>query len=127
MDKINALRTKLLKEDYLHCCYKLCFFSQAQRLAAAFFTSIAFFSFRVEQRRREDIAFLVLKMGKLCRFCKCPVAEGGLLLSEVDRDALSRWWSTCLHVQLDRRTLRGARSCRQCVWDARFVIIKVLI
>jgi len=58
-------------------------------------------------------------MKHLCRFCECPVAEGGLLLSEVDQDALSSWWSTCLHTELDTETILGAWSCGQCVADAR--------
>jgi len=58
-------------------------------------------------------------MGKECRFCECPVAEGGVLLSEVDQDALSKWWSKCLHTELDADTLRDAWSCGQCVADAR--------
>jgi len=59
---------------------------------------------------------------KKCRFCKCPVFEGGVLLSEVNQDALSRWWSTCLDTELDRETLErleDAWSCNFCVSDAR--------
>jgi len=48
------------------------------------------------------------------------VAEGGVLLSEVDQDALSSWWSTCLHTELDAETLEDAWSCGQCVADARY-------
>jgi len=67
-------------------------------------------------------SFLTLEMNKLCRFCESPVAEGGVLLSEVDLDALSSWWSKCLHAELDAETLKDAWSCRQCVADARFVM-----
>jgi len=63
----------------------------------------------------------MLKMAQKCRFCECPVAEGGVLLSEVNQDALSSWWSKCLHTELDKRTLHGAWSCRMCVADARYI------
>jgi len=36
--------------------------------------------------------FIAEKMQN-CRFCECPVAEGRVLLSEVQQDALSSWWS----------------------------------
>jgi len=61
----------------------------------------------------------MLKMAQKCRFCECPVFEGGVLLSEVDRDALS----ACLHTELDKRWLHGAWSCRMCVADARYIYI----
>jgi len=44
-----------------------------------------------------------------------------VLLSEVDQDALSSWWSKCLHTELQTETLKDAWSCRQCVADARYL------
>jgi len=65
-------------------------------------------------------------MEKECRFCECPVTEGGVLLSEVNQDALSSWWSKCLHTELDADTLEDAWSCSQCVSDARYVFFFIV-
>jgi len=58
----------------------------------------------------------------LCRLCECPVAEGGVRVSQVDRDKLSEWWLLHLDTQLDDEDLENVWICQFCEWDARFVI-----
>jgi len=114
------------KKRCAHICsyfrlFYSCFFCDFLFPLLHFATAFSSFysSFRDEQRRRPDVFFSAGKMKNLCRFCECPVAEGGVLLSEVDQDALSSWWSKCLHTELVAETLKDAWSCRQCVADAR--------
>jgi len=55
----------------------------------------------------------------LCRLCECPVADGGVRVSEVDRDKLSEWWVYHLDTQLDDVNLENKWICQFCKWSVR--------
>jgi len=57
----------------------------------------------------------------LCRLCECPVAEGGVPLSHIDRPKLSEWWLKHLDTELDEEDSRDAWICQFCIWDARLI------
>jgi len=59
---------------------------------------------------------------KLCRLCRCPVADGGVPLSQLDRDKLSEWWLLRLDTEFDDEDEENEWICQFCVWDARLVI-----
>jgi len=58
---------------------------------------------------------------KLCRLCRCPVADGGVPLSQLDRDKLSEWWLLRLDTEFDDEDAENEWICQFCVCDARFV------
>jgi len=58
---------------------------------------------------------------KLCRLCRCPVADGGVPLSQLDRPKLSEWWLQHLDTEFEDKKLENAWICQFCVWDARLV------
>jgi len=58
---------------------------------------------------------------KLCRLCRCPVADGGVPLSDIDRPKLSEWWLQHLDTQFEDEDGEKDWICQFCVCDARRV------
>jgi len=47
------------------------------------------------------------------------VADGGVRLSQLDRDKLSEWWLQKLDTKFADEELENKWFCQFCVWDAR--------
>jgi len=51
------------------------------------------------------------------------VADGGVRVSQVDREKLSEWWLQHLDTEFDDEDAENESICQFCVWNARYVKI----
>jgi len=76
---------------------------------------------QLAEREVRKMRLALFRRPLLCRLCECPAADGGVRVSQLDRDKLSEWLEekTGHRFDLDGQEERNSIICRFCIWDAR--------
>lgn len=72
--------------------------------------------FHSENSDLMEFEFLKDRRVMACRLCECPVLDGGIHFSQLDRKAWTNWCRKYLDVELDEE---DSWICQFCVTDAR--------